>query len=170
MCAGEVSQRLKYLQEDWCSNFIVGKTPERWMPTDQPLLASRVLAAAGAEISAPWGQEDWTCNDMLVPGIAKSTESWPMGFGPICFSPEPTQGWCELYNQPYVRFICFLSCAKLVLYEEFLTGLQWTRAAVDEPKAASWELLVILPAKAICLFRGSHFFKSLWNEFGIWCY
>lgn len=108
MCAGEVSQRLKYLQEDWCSNFIVGKTPEWWMPTDQPLLASRVLAAADAEISAPWGQEGWTCNDVLPPGVAKSTESWPSGFGPVCFSPEPTQGWCEAL-QPAVRSVHLLS-------------------------------------------------------------
>lgn len=30
----EVSQRLKYLQENWFSDFIVGNTPEQRMPTD----------------------------------------------------------------------------------------------------------------------------------------
>jgi len=36
---GEVSQRLKYLQENWCSDFIVGNTPEQRMPADQPAFA-----------------------------------------------------------------------------------------------------------------------------------
>lgn len=168
MCAGEVSQRLKYLPENWCSNFIVRKTPEQWMPTDHPLLACHILVAAGAEISASWGQEEWTCDGMLVPGIAKSTVLTHGVWSYLLFSwANPGMVWSFT---KYVQFICRLFCAKLVLYGEFLTGLQWTWDAVDEPEAASWELLVILPAKAICWFRSSHFFKGLWNEFGIWCY